>query len=76
MLENQIIACNDEIDFWYIEGNIYRSKNNAVLDIYGYPQDRRWECSHKHWMIYKDTVFSWVSQVNCEHNKKMLDNQS
>ena len=73
-MENQMIATNGEIDFWYIYGQIYRSRVDAVIDRYGYPQDRRWECSHKYWLLYKDTVFSWLSQVNCEHNK-ILDEE-
>jgi hypothetical protein len=69
MLENQIIATNGKIDFWYFDGQIYRGSSNAPLNIYGLPSDRRWECSYKHWLIYKDTVFNWLSQVNCKHNK-------
>jgi hypothetical protein len=68
-LENKIIATNGEVDFWYIENQIYRSKPNSILDIYGLPQDRRWECSYKHWLIYKDSVFSWVDQVAEEKNE-------
>jgi hypothetical protein len=71
MLENQIIATNGEIDFWYIEGQIYRTSSNSKMDIYGYPMGKRWECSYKQWLIYKDTVFSWVSLVRCEHNKNI-----
>jgi len=61
---NRIIATNGEVDFWYIDGDVYRSKSNAVLDIYKLPQDKRWECSFNHWKIYRDTVFSWVDKIN------------
>lgn len=62
-LENQIIATNGEIDLWHIEGAVYRSKSGAVLDIYGLPQDRRWECSLNHYLLYKDTVFNWLDEI-------------
>ena len=68
-MENKLIATNGETDFWYIEGQVYRCKPTydadglQILDVYGFPPSRRWECSYEHWLKFKDTVFSWVSEV-------------
>ena len=63
-MENQIIATDGKTDFWIIENQVYRSTVDAIMDIYGLPQNRRWECSYEHWLRYKDTVFNWVDQIN------------
>jgi len=67
-MKNQIIATNKQVDFWYINGEVYRSNYGAVLDTNGLPQDARWECSYDHFKLYRDTVFSWVddTDVSCE----------
>jgi len=69
-MENKIIATNGEIDFWYIEGDVYRCSSKSVIDIYGYPQDRRWECSYKHYLTYKDTVFNWLDDINIKGERQ------
>lgn len=56
------IATNGKIDFWYINGHVYRASSNSVMDIWGLPQDKRWECSIAHWKRYRE-VYSWAKDV-------------
>jgi hypothetical protein len=62
MLSAKIIATNGEVDFWEINGHVYRASTNAEKDIWGLPNGKRWECSISHWKIYRN-VFSWVKDV-------------
>ncbi len=58
-----LIAQGNGIDFWLIGTDVYRSRTGAVKDIYGFPQDKRWECTHSHWERYRD-LFSWAKDVS------------
>jgi hypothetical protein len=61
--ETKRLATFDGGEFWAIGGEVYRVKNPAVRDIYGLPQDKRWECSTAHWVRYR-AVFSWATDVD------------
>ena len=56
------IATNGQIDFWNINGNVYRASSNSVMDIWNLPPDRRWECTIAHWERYRE-VYSWVKDI-------------
>ena len=63
MLDAKRIATNDKgIDFWNINGHVYRASTNSPKDIWGLPQDKRWECTIAHWERYRD-VFSWARDI-------------
>jgi len=57
-----IIAVGEGYEFWRIGDEVYRSKVGSVKDIYGLPQDKRWECSYNAWLQYR-AVFSWAKDI-------------
>ena len=52
------------LEFYNIGHDVYRVKTNWVPDIYGYPSDRRWECSLNQWKHYRKSTFSFVVDVD------------
>ncbi len=59
----KIIASGEGWDFWLIGNDVYRSRPNGDLDIYGHPSAKRWECSFDHWNRYR-AVFSWAKTID------------
>jgi hypothetical protein len=56
----------DNVEFWIIGEDVYR----CVLDAYGKPESKRWECSIHTWNHFRSTVFKWVDEIYTEakHN--------
>lgn len=55
-----VIARGDRFEFWKIGNEVYRVAVGGVLDIYGLPASRRWECSISHWRKFR-AIYDWVS---------------
>ena len=58
------IASSGKIDFWKIGDAVYRATTGVGFDIYGVPNDARWESSYKHWLRYRKTVYNWAKDVS------------
>lgn len=56
------IASGEGFDFWLIGNDVYRAPTGSILDIYGAPQAKRWECTYPHWQRFRE-VFSWAKEV-------------
>ena len=50
------------VDFWRINGDVYRAPRNAGKDSWGLPMGKRWECSLDHWNRYRQ-VYAWAVDV-------------
>jgi hypothetical protein len=53
MLPARVLATSDRWTYWLIGDQVYRASASSVLDIYGHPADRRWECPIWHWNHYR-----------------------
>lgn len=43
---------------WRINNDVYRADANETLDVFGTPQDKRWECSFDHLMRYWNAIYA------------------
>lgn len=57
-----IARAEDGTTFWKIGSEIYRVQPNSPLDVDGLPMARRWECSHRHWIHFRE-VYSWARPI-------------
>lgn len=57
------IASGEGCDFWLIGGEVYRAPVGAGMDTLGMPLGKRWECSHAHWLTYRNGVYAWAADV-------------
>lgn len=55
-----LIGRADTCEFWRIGDDVFRAPLGTSLDITGRPLGRRWECSVRHWDIYRTTAYAWV----------------
>jgi len=58
------IATSGTIDFWKIGDAVYRATTGVGFDIYGVPNDARWESSYTHWIRYRETAYNWAKDVS------------
>lgn len=56
------IAEGDGETFWLIGGEVYRAPAGAEIDTFGHPMGKRWECSHAHWLRFRE-LFSWAKDL-------------
>ena len=59
----RIIGRGDGWAFWRIGTEVYRAADGAELDTFGHPMGKRWECSAATWVLYRESVFAWVEDV-------------
>ncbi len=60
-LTAKLIATSDRWNYWLIGDQVYRATATSILDIYGHPADRRWECPLWHWNHYRS---NWSHAVD------------
>lgn len=59
----KIIAHNESLNIWLIDGQVYRAPKYSTIDVNGYPTAARWECSESHWNLYRDTAYRLFTDI-------------
>lgn len=67
------IAPEARAEFWKIGDEVYRAPYRTHKDITGQPMGRRWECTYKHWLLYRKSAYGWVDDLKERLNEAPVD---
>jgi len=57
------VAPDARAEFWKIGDEVYRAPYKTGLDITHLPLGRRWECTYKHWLVYRKSAYGWADDL-------------
>lgn len=59
-------SADNKVEFYELDGEVFRAPVNAVVDVHTGARIGRWECSRKHFDEYREVAYSWVGDSEAE----------
>jgi hypothetical protein len=57
------VAPSAGAEFWKVGDEVFRAPYRAKMDTTGQPMGKRWECTYRHWLIYRTSAYGWVEDL-------------